>query len=152
MTDWARMTPPIAISQVETERERVNALQAQIPVRREQRDQAAARVTQVERQDRKRVARSHTGGSGRTSPGTAASCHPNYTGACLPLVGDVACGEISARNFGSVGSDPSVLMQITMGSPANPEAGRLTLRPAGRPDRAFPRVTRIETAPWGGRS
>ena len=36
----------------------------------------------------------------------APSCNPNYSGACLQLTGDVDCGEISARDFRSTGSDP----------------------------------------------
>jgi len=42
-----------------------------------------------------------------SAPAPAApSCNPNYSGACLPLSGDVDCGEISARDFDSIGSDP----------------------------------------------
>jgi len=34
-------------------------------------------------------------------------CDPNYTGACIPVFPpDLDCGEISFRNFASVGSDP----------------------------------------------
>ena len=35
-------------------------------------------------------------------------CDPNYRGACIPLFskGDVDCGQISARRFQSVGTDP----------------------------------------------
>lgn len=49
---------------------------------------------------RKRVATSRSGGKAKPS------CNPNYTGVCLPLTGDVDCGDITARDFGSVGSDP----------------------------------------------
>lgn len=35
------------------------------------------------------------------------SCDPNYSGACIPVVPyDLDCGDVSAVNFGSVGSDP----------------------------------------------
>lgn len=34
-------------------------------------------------------------------------CDPNYTGACIPpYPPDLDCGEIAARNFRSIGSDP----------------------------------------------
>ena len=37
----------------------------------------------------------------------APSCDPNYAGACIPVVSyDLDCGEISARRFQSIGSDP----------------------------------------------
>lgn len=49
---------------------------------------------------RKRIASSRPGGKAQPS------CNPNYTGVCLPLTGDVDCGDITARDFGSVGSDP----------------------------------------------
>ncbi len=57
---------------------------------------------------RKRVASSRSGG-GAPKPAptpTPPKCNPNYTGVCLPLTGDVDCGDITARDFGSVGSDP----------------------------------------------
>jgi hypothetical protein len=44
--------------------------------------------------------------SGGNAPTAQPSCNPNYSGACLPLTGDVDCGEISARDFSSTGSDP----------------------------------------------
>jgi hypothetical protein len=50
--------------------------------------------------------RSSSGGSTPASLPARPSCNPNYTGVCLPLTGDVNCGDITARNFGSVGSDP----------------------------------------------
>lgn len=42
-----------------------------------------------------------------TKPVTS-ECDPNYRGACIPLFskGDVDCGEISARRFQSIGTDP----------------------------------------------
>jgi hypothetical protein len=43
--------------------------------------------------------------SGKPKPAQS-SCNPNYTGVCLPLTGDVDCGDITTRDFGSVGSDP----------------------------------------------
>lgn len=46
--------------------------------------------------------RSSSGGGRPAGP----SCNPNYTGVCLPLSGDVDCGDISARGFRSIGSDP----------------------------------------------
>jgi micrococcal nuclease len=39
------------------------------------------------------------------SPSPTPSCNANYSGACLPLTGDVDCGEISARDFYVVGED-----------------------------------------------
>jgi hypothetical protein len=37
----------------------------------------------------------------------ASSCDPAYTGACIPVVGyDLDCGDVSATDFRSVGSDP----------------------------------------------
>jgi micrococcal nuclease len=35
-------------------------------------------------------------------------CDPNYRGACIPLFskGDINCGDISARRFESIGTDP----------------------------------------------
>lgn len=39
------------------------------------------------------------------SPSPEPSCNPNYSGACLPLTGDVDCSEITARNFYVVGTD-----------------------------------------------
>jgi len=39
------------------------------------------------------------------TPSPGPSCNPNYSGACLPLTGDVDCSEISARNFYVVGTD-----------------------------------------------
>jgi hypothetical protein len=41
----------------------------------------------------------------RSSPAKP-SCNPNYTGVCLQNGGDVNCGDISATDFRSVGSDP----------------------------------------------
>jgi hypothetical protein len=55
---------------------------------------------------RKRVAPKHSGGGAPKPKPAQPSCNPNYTGVCLPLTGDVDCGDISARDFGSVGSDP----------------------------------------------
>jgi hypothetical protein len=60
---------------------------------------------------RKRVVSSHAGsragGGGGPAPAPAQpSCNPSYEGACLPLTGDVDCGEIAAHDFRSVGSDP----------------------------------------------
>jgi hypothetical protein len=40
------------------------------------------------------------------APPRAPSCNINYSGVCLPTTGDVDCGDISARNFRVVGSDP----------------------------------------------
>lgn len=40
------------------------------------------------------------------SPSAGSGCNPNYSGACLPLTGDVDCTEISATDFSVVGSDP----------------------------------------------
>lgn len=35
------------------------------------------------------------------------SCDPNYSGACIPVYPpDIDCGDISAKNFKSIGSDP----------------------------------------------
>jgi hypothetical protein len=53
---------------------------------------------------RKRMATSRSGGGAPTP--AQPKCNPNYTGVCLPLTGDVDCGDITARDFGSVGSDP----------------------------------------------
>lgn len=57
---------------------------------------------------RKRIRSSHR--RSRSSAGSPKpakpSCNPNYVGACLPLTGDVDCGDISAHDFRSVGSDP----------------------------------------------
>ena len=39
------------------------------------------------------------------SPSPSPSCNSNYSGACLPLTGDVDCSEITARNFYVVGTD-----------------------------------------------
>lgn len=36
-----------------------------------------------------------------------AQCHPNYEGVCLPIVEDLNCSEIDAKNFRVVGGkDP----------------------------------------------
>lgn len=41
-----------------------------------------------------------------TTP-TRSGCDPNYAGACIPpYPPDLDCGEITARNFQSIGSDP----------------------------------------------
>jgi endonuclease YncB( thermonuclease family) len=37
------------------------------------------------------------------------SCNPNYSGACLPLTGDVDCSEIQDRDFHVVGTDEFAL-------------------------------------------
>jgi endonuclease YncB( thermonuclease family) len=39
------------------------------------------------------------------TPTPAPSCNPNYSGACLPLTGDVDCSGITARDFYVVGTD-----------------------------------------------
>jgi hypothetical protein len=54
---------------------------------------------------RKRIAPPKRSSASKPAPAQP-SCNPNYTGVCLQLTGDVNCGDISARNFGSVGSDP----------------------------------------------
>ena len=46
------------------------------------------------------------GGGGSKPPAAKPSCNPNYSGVCLPLTGDVDCGDITARDFRSIGSDP----------------------------------------------
>ena len=56
MTDWSSVAPPSENREIEQQRRRVLELRAQIPQRREQRDTAAARVTQLEREDRERMA------------------------------------------------------------------------------------------------
>lgn len=38
-------------------------------------------------------------------PRPAPKCNPNYSGVCLPIGGDVNCGDISARDFKVVGTD-----------------------------------------------
>jgi micrococcal nuclease len=52
-------------------------------------------------------------GSGRsqaprpTAAGTAGGCDPHYVGACVPpYPPDVDCGDLDARGFRVVGSDP----------------------------------------------
>ena len=54
---------------------------------------------------RQRIGGSTRGSSSAQSPASP-SCNPNYSGACLPLSGDVDSGKYSARNLRSVGSDP----------------------------------------------
>jgi len=42
----------------------------------------------------------------RPTPSPKPACHPNYS-VCLPIVGDLDCGEISQRNFRVIGgNDP----------------------------------------------
>ena len=42
----------------------------------------------------------------RTTSAPKPACHPNYS-ACLPIVADLDCGEISQRNFQVIGGkDP----------------------------------------------
>jgi hypothetical protein len=41
-----------------------------------------------------------------SAPAAQPSCNPNYSGVCLQNGGDVNCGDISATNFRSTGSDP----------------------------------------------
>jgi hypothetical protein len=67
VTDWSRVAPPSPIREIEAQRRRVLELREQLPMRREQRDQAAARVTELERQDRNRMAELMASGKDATS-------------------------------------------------------------------------------------
>lgn len=42
-----------------------------------------------------------------TAARSTSSCDPNYSGACVPAFPpDVNCGDLSAKDFSSIGSDP----------------------------------------------
>lgn len=56
MADWSAITPTSPIKEIEAARKRVLDLREQISQRREQRDQAAAHVVELERSDRQRMA------------------------------------------------------------------------------------------------
>lgn len=67
MIDWSRITPACPVREVEAARKRVLELRAQIAQRREERDAAAARVVELEREDRQRMAKLLAAGKSATS-------------------------------------------------------------------------------------